>query len=102
MTTRAEIAATKAALAIDALSGPLDAEAQDHGWTDESRQGALRFLQSWRDDLADDGMVHPDHILGWSRWLGDQGLPGTLTTDERDSRVELILDLDLYVARMHS
>lgn len=102
MTTRPEIAVAKAALAIDALSCPLDAEAQNHGWTDESRQTALGFLTSWRADLLADGMVRPDHALGWSRWLGDQGLPGTLTTDERDSRVELIRDLDLYVARMHS
>jgi hypothetical protein len=102
VTTRAEVAVTKAGLAIDALSGHLAAEARNHGWTDESRQSALRVLKEWRDDLVADGVVRPDHVLGWGRWLEDQGLTGTLTTDEKDSRVELIRDLDLYVARMHS
>jgi hypothetical protein len=59
-------------------------------------------LKSWRNDLQEDGVVHPDHALGWGRWLADQGLPGTLVTDEPDSWASLIRDLDLYVARMHS
>ncbi len=102
VTSRAEVAVSKVDLATAALSAPLDAEARDHGWTEESRASALRTLSRWRDDLVDDGVVRPDHALVWGRWLADQGLPGTLTTDERDSRVELIRDLDLYVARMHS
>ena len=101
MATRVEVALTKVDLAIEALSHPIGADAAEHGWTDESRRDALQVLKSWRSKLRVDGTVHPDNAMGWSRWLADQGLPGTKTTDPPDPWVRLILDLDLYVARMH-
>jgi hypothetical protein len=46
VTTKAEVANAKADRAVEALSGPINADAVDHGWTDESREAALRHLSS--------------------------------------------------------
>ena len=102
MPTRVEVAVVKVEQAIEALSGPMDAETARHGWTIENRETALGVLEHWRNDLQMDGVVHPDHGFGWIRWLSEEGLPGSLTTDEPDHWVELVRDLDLYVSRMYS
>jgi hypothetical protein len=102
VTSRAEAAVAKADSAIEAISGPIGADAAKHGWTDQNRRLALRHLEQWRNDLQADGVVHPDHAFGWLRWLLEQNLPGSSTTDQTDAWVELIRDLDLYVSRMFS
>jgi hypothetical protein len=99
--TRVEVALAKADLAIEALSGPISADAAEHGWTDESRRDALQVLMNWRSNLEADGEVHPENEMGWWRWIADQGLSGVKTTDPPDAWVRLIQDLDLYVERMH-
>jgi hypothetical protein len=65
-----EVAVARADLAIEALSGHIDAEAAGPGWTNECREDALLVLGNWRDDLQEDGVVHPT-----MSWDGVAGLP---------------------------
>ncbi|MGO8872129.1 MAG: hypothetical protein ACLQPH_12150, partial [Acidimicrobiales bacterium] len=82
------------------LSERVGPDARRHGWTEETQFTALKHLEDWRSDLLADGRIKPDHALAWDFWYDMVGLH-TKTTDERDDRLELIRDVDLYVSRMY-
>jgi hypothetical protein len=100
MTSRNDVAVEKLDRAIAALTDRVGPDARRHGWTEETQFAALRYLEDWRADLLADGRIKPDHHIEWAFWCVDAGLH-TKTTDERDDRLELIRDVDLYVSRMY-